>query len=68
MIADAAEMLEAHPLLGVPAQKPGTRELPVPDTTYTLVYRVTSRVILKKQLNRGGRKGIQVFIALSALI
>lgn len=44
-IAVAAEMLEAHPLLGVPGQKPGTRELPVPDTTYTLVYRVTSRVI-----------------------
>ena len=44
-IAAAAELLKSHPLIGSPGQKPGTRELPVPETPYTLVYRVAPRVV-----------------------
>ena len=44
-IAAAAELLRTHPLIGSTGQKPGTRELPVPDTPYTLVYRVAPRVV-----------------------
>jgi toxin ParE1/3/4 len=44
-IAAAAELLETQPLIGSPGQKQGTRELPVPDTPYTLVYRVSPRVV-----------------------
>ena len=43
--AAAADLLQQHPLLGRKGQKPGTRELAVPGTSYTLIYRVTSRSI-----------------------
>ena len=42
-LAAAANLLEQHPLLGRKGQKPGTRELVVSGTPYTLIYRVTSR-------------------------
>jgi plasmid stabilization system protein ParE len=44
-IAAAAELLETHPLIGSPGQRAGTRELPIPNTPYTLVYSVGPRKV-----------------------
>lgn len=44
-IALAADQLAENPFAGRAGQKPGTRELPVTGTPYTLVYRVTAKSI-----------------------
>jgi toxin ParE1/3/4 len=41
----AASMLQTQPTIGKPGKTPGTRELPVSRTGYTLIYRVRGQVV-----------------------
>ena len=52
-IYSAAEKLETFPELGKPGRVPGTRELPLPEYPYTIVYRVKAlRVVVYAVLHQ----------------
>lgn len=40
-----AESLRHHPLMGHRGRIPATREMPVPDTPFLLIYRVTAHAV-----------------------
>ena len=44
-IRDAAQALISQPLIGRKGQRPGTRELVVGNTAFTIIYRVHKNVI-----------------------
>ncbi len=52
----ASENLAAHPGLGRPGRKAGTRELVIPNTPFILPYRIRSKSLAILAVLHGARK------------